>query len=123
MDIRTTVLSLLLACAAGNATAQVQTEPLEAPAQTPEAAPYARQTGSTSFQLPNGQLVTIRSFEPDTTLPDAYRISFEALDLDGDGYISRAEAAAHETLRTEFGGIDTDGDGRLSRQELSGWIR
>ena len=65
----------------------------------------------------------IRSFEPTTFLSNEYSTDFDALDSDGDGFISRREAAAHERLSEEFRGVDADGDGRLSRDELRGWIR
>lgn len=83
--------------------------------------PRTRQTGVASFDA-NGTPVTVRSYEPDSIPGDAYRISFEALDADGDGSIDRAEAAAHATLAAEFRAVDADGDGRASRKELAGWI-
>ena len=52
-----------------------------------------------------------------------YRIDFDALDANGDGYLSRTEVADHPTLSAEFRAVDADNDGRLSREELSGWIR
>ncbi|MFU8816182.1 MAG: hypothetical protein ACNA7W_12605 [Pseudomonadales bacterium] len=44
---------------------------------------------------------------------------FEALDRAGDGYISRAEAMAHEDLAQQFEQLDADGDGRISRAEFA----
>lgn len=52
-----------------------------------------------------------------------YRIDLDALDTDGDGYISRREARANENLSAEFNAVDANRDGRLSRAELSGWLR
>lgn len=115
------VACLLVPALAG---AQVQTAPLpvpDAPATQPDRS--ERQTGMVTFSGPGGQQVVIRSFEPATALSSDYRIDFDALDADGDGFISRREAAAHETLSREFRGVDVDGDGRLSREELRGWIR
>jgi Ca2+-binding EF-hand superfamily protein len=45
--------------------------------------------------------------------------SFEALDKDGDGYVSREEAAAAPGLVERFSTLDQDGDGRLSRAEYA----
>ena len=42
--------------------------------------------------------------------------SFETMDGDGDGEISRDEMQAH--MQARFTGADTDGDGVLSRDEL-----
>ncbi|MEZ0471070.1 EF-hand domain-containing protein [Luteimonas salinilitoris] len=118
--IAATALALSLATA--SAVAQVQTAPLpEPPETTAVTRDRARQTGIATFELPGRQQVIVRSFEPDTALPDSYRISFEALDTDGDGFIDRGEAAAHSTLAGEFRGVDVDGDGKLSRAELVGW--
>jgi len=83
--------------------------------------PRTRQTGVITFDA-DGTPVTVRSYEPDSVVRDGYRISFEALDADGDGFIGRAEAAAHAMLDAEFRAVDADGDGRASRGELAGWI-
>lgn len=45
--------------------------------------------------------------------------AFDELDLDGDGYLSREEAAAVPGLREHFSVFDLDGDGRLSRSEYA----
>ena len=44
------------------------------------------------------------------------RASFETLDTDGDGQITKAEIEARGDER--FSNIDTDGDGELSKEEL-----
>lgn len=119
---RTIALTALLAPAL--ALAQVQTAPLPVPDE-PQTRPdrAERQTGMATFEEAGGQQVIIRSFEPATALSSDYRIDFDALDADGDGFISRREAAANERLAEEFRGVDADGDGLLSRGELRGWIR
>ncbi len=66
--------------------------------------------------------VTVRSVQPDSVVGD-YRIDFDALDSDGDGYISRAEAQANPSLAAEFDAIDIPRRGRLSREQLAGWLR
>ncbi|CTP82982.1 hypothetical protein A6R71_14090 [Xanthomonas translucens pv. arrhenatheri] len=45
--------------------------------------------------------------------------SFAALDLDRDGRIGRAEAAADPVLRETFDTFDADADGALSREEYA----
>lgn len=43
--------------------------------------------------------------------------SFDTLDSDADGFISRDEADADKTISLLFGVADGDGDNRLSREE------
>ncbi|WP_102797781.1 EF-hand domain-containing protein [Bowmanella denitrificans] len=43
---------------------------------------------------------------------------FAALDKDGNGAISKAEAAAESRLAAVFDEYDTDGDGQISRAEF-----
>lgn len=45
--------------------------------------------------------------------------SFDELDQDGDGFISREEAAVVPGLAAHFPAFDHDGDGRLSRSEYA----
>ncbi len=45
------------------------------------------------------------------------RHSFEELDANGDGMLTRAEMAVH--MQARFAQADADGDGKLSREELS----
>ncbi len=113
-----------LAFAAPLASAQVSTSALDTAAEPPAVSSQAgRQTGMTTVDQADGVPVIIRSYEPRPATADRYRIDFAALDTDGDGTISRAEAAAHPTLAAEFNAIDANRDGRLSREELAGWLR
>jgi Ca2+-binding EF-hand superfamily protein len=52
---------------------------------------------------------------PDTSAPAPGR---QTLDQNGDGTISREEAAAHPRLAQSFDRLDTNKDGVLSREEL-----
>ena len=79
-------------------------------------------TGDAVRRGAEGEHVTIRSHEPDSVTGE-YRIDFDALDVDADGFISREEARVNDELTAEFHVADDDGDGRLSRGELSGWMR
>lgn len=49
--------------------------------------------------------------------PQSQGHSWDALDTDGDGSLSRAEAAAHPGLAAVFGDVDADGDGKLTAAE------
>lgn len=64
--------------------------------------------------------------EPLREAPDSavgqYRFAFETLDVDGDGFISRAEAQANPALADEFTSLDTLHRGRLDRSQLQGWL-
>ena len=44
---------------------------------------------------------------------------FEALDLDGDGYVSLSEAAGEPIVVQRFDRADKDRDGKLSRKEFA----
>jgi hypothetical protein len=44
---------------------------------------------------------------------------FDALDLDGDGYVSLAEAAGDPVIVNRFDRADRDRDGKLSRKEFA----
>ena len=118
------LLAALLMATASAASAQVSTTPLEVRDAPPVTSPATgRQTGIVTLGEPGGQQVIVRSYEPDSALREHYRLHFEALDSDADGFISRSEAAAHPTLSAEFRAVDANGDGHLSREELAGWIR
>lgn len=79
-------------------------------------------TGSVDIAVPLGETpVTIRSVAP-AGAQGQYRISFTALDLDADGYISRDEAQANASLADEFESLDVKRRGRLDRVDLAGWL-
>src|SRR5512142_1446855 len=49
--------------------------------------------------------------------------AFKALDIDGDGAVSKAEAAGNATLITRFDRADRNRDGKLSRKEYEALAR
>jgi Ca2+-binding EF-hand superfamily protein len=49
------------------------------------------------------------------------RPAFVDLDKDGDGALTRSEAAGNPELLARFNELDKDGDGRLSRTEYLQW--
>lgn len=115
---------LLTLASASPALAQVTTAPLQqADAQPELSSQSGRQTGVVTMDRDDGRQIIIRSYEPRSAAGAQYRIEFAALDVDGDGYVSRAEARAHPALDAEFSAIDSNRDGRLSREELAGWLR
>jgi Ca2+-binding EF-hand superfamily protein len=44
--------------------------------------------------------------------------TFESLDTDGDGRISKTEAAANESVTAQFSRYDVNGDGFIERAEV-----
>ncbi|WP_369934055.1 EF-hand domain-containing protein [Xanthomonas tesorieronis] len=79
-------------------------------------------THQVRLDMPQGQApVTVRTIQPDRVAGN-YRIDFDALDSDHDGYISRSEAQANPALADEFDALDPQRRGRLSREQLAGWL-
>ncbi len=80
-------------------------------------------THSVQIQTPPGQaLVTVRSVQADNVVGN-YRIDFAAMDVNGDGFISREEAQANPALADEFNALDSARRGKLSREQLAGWLK
>ena len=99
--------ALLLALAAlpwNDCAAQAVSSPLvQAPVAVREQ-PLASGTVTHQVQLPAepGQAaVVVRSIQPDNVAGN-YRIDFDALDVDGDGFIGRDEAQANPALADEL---------------------
>lgn len=96
----------------GDAPVHVRSQPLATGDVTHEA----------RVQVADGEApVTVRSIQPDSVIGN-YRIDFNALDVDADGFISREEAQANPALADEFNALDTSRRGRLDRSQLAGWL-
>lgn len=54
-----------------------------------------------------------------TQQPQQGGTTFESLDTDGDGRISKAEAAANPNVSAQFSSYDLNGDGFIERAEVS----
>ncbi|MBH1492581.1 EF-hand domain-containing protein [Stenotrophomonas muris] len=81
-----------------------------------------RVSGSVEIPQPAGEAqVTVRSLEPSSVVGQ-YRIHFAALDVNGDGFISREEAQANPALADEFSSLDRRHRGKLDRTDLAGWL-
>lgn len=108
------------------ATSSAITEPLrDVPASIVQAQPLSsgEVTHQVRLDVPQGQApVTVRTVQPDKVAGN-YRIDFDALDSDHDGYISRSEAQANPALADEFDSLDPQRRGRLSREQLAGWLK
>ncbi|UYB54470.1 EF-hand domain-containing protein [Xanthomonas sp. AM6] len=126
------LLALLLAAATGPAAAQnlqstssAVTEPLRDVPVGVVSQPLnsGEVTHQVQLDVPQGQApVTVRTIQPDRVAGN-YRIDFDALDSDHDGYLSRSEAQANPALADEFDALDTRRSGRLSREQLAGWLK
>ena len=123
-------LTLLLSLLPTLALAQVHTpspavsEPLREMPVSVRAQPLAQGevTHQVTLATPAGEAaVTVRSVQP-VSVVGQYRIAFAALDVDGDGFISRAEAQANPTLADEFNALDVKRRGKLDRADLAGWL-
>jgi hypothetical protein len=74
----------------------------------------AKESASTGSSAPSAATAALRE-ERDK--------AFKALDLDGDGAISKAEAAGNAQLITRFERHDRNRDGKLSRKEYESLAR
>jgi hypothetical protein len=56
---------------------------------------------------------------PDQASPSSGQgATFESLDTDGDGRISKSEAASNSTVQDQFSRYDVNGDGFIERSEV-----
>ena len=56
---------------------------------------------------------------PAETPPQSQGANFESLDANGDGRISKDEAAANESVKAQFASYDLNGDGFIERAEVT----
>ena len=77
--------------------------------------------GAVAALLPFAAAVA-QSPPPDTSAqsqPAQKGATFESLDTDGDGRISKTEAAANQNVLDQFSKYDKDGDGFIERAEVT----
>jgi len=65
--------------------------------------------------------VTVTS-HPGNSISPNYHVDFTAMDANGDGAITRAEARGNPDLMREFHVVDANHNRRLSRDEMKGWL-
>lgn len=128
MTLRITAFSVLLLIAS---TASAQQTPTPASSMPLIEVPNVIRTQPLSsgevthqaqLERPRGESsVIVRSIQPNSVV-GSYRIDFQAMDTDGDGSISRAEAQANPALADEFDALDTRHSGHLTREQLAGWL-
>ncbi|KAF1014701.1 MAG: hypothetical protein GAK31_02188 [Stenotrophomonas maltophilia] len=130
MQLFRSFLLLCTALAAASAAAQTtrpapaQSAPLRDDSGVVRQQPLAsgRVTGSVDIPVAPGDTpVTVRSVTPSSVVGE-YRLHFAALDVDGDGFISREEAQANPALADEFNALDVKHRGKLDRDDLAGWL-
>ena len=128
MTVRTSLaawlaVALLPAAAQATVPAQTQAAPERPVGIVSQSLSRGEETGRVILAGDSAQApVYVRSVQPDSVQPSAYRIAFASLDANGDGYIDRNEAAAHPLLADEFKALDTKHRGRLERSDLAGWL-
>lgn len=128
MTLRITAFSVLLLIAS---TASAQQAPTPASSMPLIEVPNVIRTQPLSsgevthqaqLERPRGESsVIVRSIQPNSVV-GSYRIDFQAMDTDGDGSISRAEAQANPALADEFDALDTRHSGHLTPEQLAGWL-
>ena len=57
--------------------------------------------------------------DPATQAPQGQGATFESLDTNSDGRISKAEAEANANVKAQFASYDVNGDGYIERSEAS----
>lgn len=111
MHLLATALLCAIGCA-GPALAQ------EVPQQTQPAPAMPAIPATPAMPAAN---VTVTS-HPGNSISPNYHVDFAAMDANGDGAISRAEARGNPDLMREFHVVDANHNGRLDREEMKGWL-
>ncbi len=116
MNVSVSALAVCLSLVLGTAYAEPDKSAGEPPKKSKQSK-QAKQKGSASAgrSAPSG---------PPAFVPDpAYQASYAQADIDGDGEVSKAEAAGNETLVVGFDRADRNRDGKLSRKEYEALFR
>jgi hypothetical protein len=80
-------------------------------AQSPEQTPETQQPSSVPQSAPDSQS------QPDSSA-QGKGATFESLDTNSDGKISRAEAEANPNVKAQFSRYDVNSDGFIQREEV-----
>ncbi|MBC7802851.1 MAG: EF-hand domain-containing protein [Candidatus Parcubacteria bacterium] len=109
-------------CSAAYSQTQTQPPPAPQPAFAPsEAAPPVPAFKPSDSTPP---AFAPASPAPATTAGTAVsRPTFQSLDRDNDGWLTRGEASAAADLARDFNRLDLDRDGRLNRSEFGAYLR
>lgn len=75
--------------------------------------------GATAALLPLASAVAQTSAPDPAAQPQEQGATFESLDKDTDGRISKSEAAANANVTAQFSSYDLDGNGFIEREEVS----
>lgn len=107
--------TIALLCVLGSGAAQVAANPppVQDPRQPMQSVPPAAPVDRANVTITDS---------PGNSISPNYRVDFAAMDANGDGAITRAEARGNPDLTREFHVVDGNHDGRLSREEMKGWI-
>ena len=84
-------------------------------------APPANATGSVTLRDAAGVQTTVSSVHA-SPAPRDHSAEFKALDRNGDGSLSHAEARGDKYLSLAFSSLDADHDGRLDNDEAMRWL-
>jgi Ca2+-binding EF-hand superfamily protein len=68
--------------------------------------------------LCSAALLSTAAMAEDTQRTKSSSDSFTTLDADGDGKVSKEEAAGHETIANSFDKLDQDRDGFVTKKEF-----
>lgn len=119
MDIKVITLTIAGLLPAGLANAQTDTPPsAEAAIKTEIASAFARADADKDGSISRDEFDAFME-QAIAQQIKVFNQTFDTLDIDKDGRISKQEADENKAFATGFGEIDTDRDGFVSKEELA----